>query len=200
MVSFRIAFVLFLYLIASSVARTGYFGRCSVKPTPQTVSNFNIPEYMNRWYEQLRDVDSNRFGEAGDCVTATYSLNNDNTVKVQNREYYLYQKTSNSVEGELRCINPDVEAKCKVRFGPKWFGDLGELNYWVLETDYTNYSIVYSCTEFSGFFYGEFLWVLTREANPSTEVWDRINAAVEKSTYPFQSLRKTIHNEDCIYN
>lgn len=45
-------------------------------------------------------------------------------------------------------------------FQPVW-GD-----YQVLETDYENYSFVYSCSDFGGLYKSEFFWILTREAAP----------------------------------
>lgn len=34
--------------------------------------------------------------------------------------------------------------------------------YWVLSTDYRSYALVYSCSDFLGFFYVDFAWILAR--------------------------------------
>ena len=36
-------------------------------------------------------------------------------------------------------------------------------NYFVLDTDYDNYSIVYSCGNFAGLFTFDMLWILARK-------------------------------------
>jgi len=43
-------------------------------------------------------------------------------------------------------------------------------DYWLLDTDYTGYAIVYTCSDVLGLFKSEFAWLLTREKNPSEEV------------------------------
>ncbi len=34
--------------------------------------------------------------------------------------------------------------------------------YWVLATDYDNYTLVYSCSDFAGLFHAEFSWIMSR--------------------------------------
>ena len=43
-------------------------------------------------------------------------------------------------------------------------------NYWLLDTDYTNFSSVYQCFEFLGIWKYEFASILTRSRTPSEEV------------------------------
>ena len=43
-------------------------------------------------------------------------------------------------------------------------------NYWVLATDYENYSAVYTCFDLLGIYKFEYAWLLTREREPSAEV------------------------------
>jgi apolipoprotein D and lipocalin family protein len=45
-----------------------------------------------------------------------------------------------------------------------------EGDYWVLDTDYENYSAVYSCGTLFGLVKLEYAFVLTRDANPSEEI------------------------------
>ena len=42
-------------------------------------------------------------------------------------------------------------------------------NYWVLETDYESYTVIYSCVEILAL-RNEFAWVLTREPNAAQEL------------------------------
>ncbi|CAG9837904.1 unnamed protein product [Diabrotica balteata] len=67
--------------------------------------------------------------------------------------------------------------------------------YWILGTDYENYSVGYSCGKISGS-YEENLWVQTRISNPSPDV---INAAlnVVKSNNLNTDLLITIDQKNC---
>ena len=61
-----------------------------------------------------------------------------------------------------------------VNFAPGSIDGCGEKpdcfsNYWVLETDYESYSVVYSCTQILEL-RNEFAWVLTRDINPAPEI------------------------------
>ncbi|XP_021344900.1 apolipoprotein D-like, partial [Mizuhopecten yessoensis] len=41
-------------------------------------------------------------------------------------------------------------------------------NYYVIDTDYDNYSIVYSCSDVYGFTHVELAWIMSRERNGVT--------------------------------
>lgn len=42
--------------------------------------------------------------------------------------------------------------------------------YWILGTDYQNYAVVWSCSEWAGFASTRMVWILTRDKFPSKEV------------------------------
>lgn len=111
------------------------------------------------WHEQVRD--NGMTSEKGDCAQAHYSLNDDGTLGVFNSEYLWENKTINTAKASAKCEG----AKCKVYFTPTIGAD-----YRVLSTDYTNYAVVYSCTEITSLLKLEMAWLLTRERTPSTEV------------------------------
>jgi hypothetical protein len=63
----------------------------------------------------------------------------------------------------------------------KLFDFIPAAPYQVLDTDYTNYSVVYSCSHIFGLFTNEFLWVYTRKP-----------LEIGSSTY--KTLSKTVLN------
>lgn len=46
--------------------------------------------------------------------------------------------------------------------------------YWVLSTDYVNYSLVYSCTTFIRLFHVEFAWILSRTPQLNPEIVEQL--------------------------
>lgn len=188
--------ILFIVLTSAVYSKSG-FGTCSVKSSPATVGDFNVKDYMGQWYEQMRDVEVPF--QSGECVTANYSLNQDGTVRVNNYQYDLENKEGDFAIGRARCPNAPAEAKCKVSFGPNWLGKLTEGNYWVVATDYKNYSIVYSCNTLFGLYFAEYCWVLTRERYPSEETRLAVQEEIKKLGYPEDRLRSTNQGDKCVY-
>ena len=52
-------------------------------------------------------------------------------------------------------------------FGSPGKGSIFDAAFWVVDTDYTNWIIVYSCTDF-GLFYLDSVWVMVRDLNYNT--------------------------------
>nr|CAD7425848.1 unnamed protein product [Timema monikensis] len=123
--------------------------------------------YAGVWYEQKRIT----FLMVGDgiCVNATYTPQEDGTVEVLNQDYLLETKEHNQIKGSASLDSDSGEAKFLVKFG-----GIVTAPYWVLGTDYTSYSVVWSCLQ-AGSFNLEFSWLLTRDKNPSSETLKAID-------------------------
>ena len=160
----------------------------------EVVQNFDLAQYSGLWYEQARDSQTT-FEYTAECVTATYSDNGDQdpttitatysdngdqdptTIKVYNRmtSYLLpWINLDATGTGYLPAgINEGSEGRIQVGFGDsdKFVKDPASLNYNVLDTDYTSYTIVYSCQDSTSWFgnpkRSEIMWVLTRDGKMS---------------------------------
>uniref|UniRef100_A0A336KHH5 CSON009565 protein n=1 Tax=Culicoides sonorensis TaxID=179676 RepID=A0A336KHH5_CULSO len=136
-----LTFSLLLPLIYIVNAQIEIPGAC---PANAVQSNFNISAYLGKWYEIKRYQTS--FQQSGDCVTAQYALNSDNaTISVVNQMTILPNKTailSINGTGRLQSTEPPIDGRLFVNF----FGN--ESDYWVLNTDYNNYAVVWSCANF----------------------------------------------------
>ncbi|XP_039645804.1 apolipoprotein D-like isoform X3 [Perca fluviatilis] len=145
--------VLFMLLLTAAAADGQSFhpGKC---PQPPVQEDFNVTRYMGTWYEieKLPAV-----FERGKCNQATYSLLADGTVKVHNSELVLNGKI-NSIEGVAKVKNSSQPAILAVSF----FKGVPDSPYWVLDTDYQSYSLVYSCSDVFGLFHVDYAWILAR--------------------------------------
>lgn len=124
--------ILYVVFLQSPLAKFNW-GGCPSLPKAQ---NFDLNRYLGDWYEAARDA-STPF-EKGECSQAHYELNESGTVKVVNSEYRSDNKWYAS-GGEAYCTGN--EGQCYVRFSK--YSPYAD--YEVLDTDYENYSVVYSC-------------------------------------------------------
>ena len=145
-----------------SQATTTLFGKC---PTPPTIQTFFPNLYLGTWYEIARDQWI-PFELMATCTTATYTNNSDGTIGVTNRAWYWYYFFSyNVASGKAGIASP---GKLTVSFNP--FGQTAAdvtgktPNYNILLTDYTGYSVVYSCAStWLGLAIDESMWLLGRQ-------------------------------------
>ena len=86
------------------------------------------------WHEQKRD--KSILYEYGDCVQAGYSRRPDGLINVHNSQLNSFLGQVDGVKGSAECNG----SKCKVGFFLFRDGD-----YQIIDTDYTNYAVVYSC-------------------------------------------------------
>ncbi|XP_041924592.1 apolipoprotein D-like [Alosa sapidissima] len=144
-------FFMLVALIVSVNGQTFHLGSC---PTPPVQQNFDVGKYLGRWYEiaKLPAV-----FEKGKCHQATYSLLKKGVVKVVNAEL-LHDGKVNSIEGQATVTNLAQPAKLDVTL----FKGIADAPYWVISTDYTSYSVVYSCKDVFGLLYVDFAWILAR--------------------------------------
>lgn len=120
-----------------------------VNKEPQTVPYVDVKSYLGVWYEQA--VIPFYFERGCSKTTATYSLNKDGTIRVDNKCI----RDGKSVESVGKAIPEDsTNAKLKVEFVQTL--DIGG-QYWIvrLAKDYS-YSVVSSPNY-------RYLWILYRE-------------------------------------
>ncbi|XP_051557010.1 apolipoprotein D-like [Myxocyprinus asiaticus] len=122
-------------------------------PQPPVQQNFDPTRYVGRWYEIMKVPAPFQLGE---CCQATYTLS-DGIVLVRNDEL-LANGTINFIEGTAKIVDESEPAKLEVSF----FENAPDAPYWVLATDYDNYTLVYSCSDILGLVHAEFAWIMSR--------------------------------------
>lgn len=65
--------------------------------------------------------------------------------------------------------------------------------YWILSTDYDNYAVVWSCSDF-GILSERFLWILTRQSHPPMSVIEEAYRVLDYYKIDKSCLRKTDQN------
>ncbi|KPJ13950.1 Apolipoprotein D [Papilio machaon] len=142
-------------------------GQCNI--TIPVVQNFNVARYSGRW----RLIES-YFAEqqSGTCNDATYTLNN-NVVEVYNTQ--VRNQQLDTINGTATLASTDGSAKLLVTFP----GSSTPADYWVLDTDYDSYALVYGCRNISAQEQRVFAWKLSRTRNLTPAAINNINRVID---------------------
>lgn len=121
------------------------------------IKNFDKARYLGTWYEIARfDF---RFERNLDNTTATYTLNENGTIKVLNKGFNYVKKKWQDAQGKAKFVGDPTVAMLKVSFfGPFYAG----YNVIALDPDY-RYALVSGSST-------EYLWILAREKTIPEEV------------------------------
>ncbi|XP_062557077.1 uncharacterized protein LOC134221928 [Armigeres subalbatus] len=184
---------LVILLAASTSADVFYDRPC--RTDVEVVQGFSVDRYLGRWYETQRY--EQEFETNLDCAQAYYELSDATTVSVRNSAYSLINETAIEILGTAKLSFPDEEplpAKLNVAF----FGAPNDRsNYWVLDTDYENYSVVWSCESVEENRSRESFWLLSRsrQLSQDEQVEEKVNDIIQKYIDPEQ-IRITDQSED----
>ncbi|XP_035527086.1 apolipoprotein D-like [Morone saxatilis] len=160
-------------------------GKC---PKPAVQKDFDAARYLGTWYDIQRLPHAFQKGE---CSTATYSLKSPGVVGVLNREL-LADGTISSISGSAMAQDPSEPAKLVVSF----FENSPPAPYWVLSTDYDNYSLVYSCTDL-GVLHVDFAWILSRQPTLPEATMEELHSTLSAIGVRVDKLLTT--NQDAAY-
>ncbi|MFC1233692.1 lipocalin family protein [Vibrio sp. F74] len=134
---------------------------CTGKPNDiEPVANFALDNYLGKWYELARLDHS--FERGLNNVSATYSVNDDGSVRVINRGWKKEDKEWSEAEGKAKFVTtPDI-AHLKVSFfGPFY----GSYIVFYIEPDYSTALI-------SGY-NTDYFWILSRTPTIAQDKMDK---------------------------
>ena len=149
-----------------------------------TVDGVDLQRYAGTWHEIARLPQWFQRG----CYnsTATYSLNDDGSVKVVNRCQREDDEPS-VAEGEARVVPGSNNAKLKVRFD-NWFSRLlpkvAEGNYWVIALDKDYQTVVIGEPG------REYLWILARQPRLPDDQYRALVGLAEEKGFPVDELQR----------
>ncbi|XP_022344557.1 apolipoprotein D-like [Crassostrea virginica] len=157
-----------LSFIGISQAQVFGLGKCA---QVKTQDNLDLNKYLGTWYE-IYKFKSN-FEGSQKCVSANYQLKSDGHVRVDNIGYENGEKKE--AIGDAYIPDPSYPSRLGVRFSN--LAPYGR--YWVLDTDYTTHTMIYSCTDILGIFHISYAWILSRERTLDEAVKNRLFAKAE---------------------
>ncbi|PNH96116.1 lipocalin family protein [Vibrio diazotrophicus] len=144
-----------ILLIISSLILGGCLG---MPQTVKPVTDFELQNYLGKWYEIARLDHS--FEEGLSQVTAEYSLRDDGGVSVLNRGYLASDDEWKEAEGKAYFVNSESEGYLKVSFfGPFY----GSYVVFALERDKYDYAFISGPNT-------DYLWLLARTPTVEPEV------------------------------
>merc|ERR1712210_150464 len=197
------ALSVFSFVVTGSLGHPGGATRNKCPPKPPTIQEFNATEYLGIWYEQRRFPAFFQLNTR--CVRATYGPCPDpdqpgacddkpDRVSVLN----VATKSNGDLDtilGSAYVPDPEHPGELLVQFPGNPEG-----SYWILETDYHNYSVVYSCTDFLfGAIKLEFAWILARDQHLDPEMLEHATNVLVENGIDITPLEDTVQNEDCVY-
>merc|ERR1712156_165367 len=171
---------------------------CDYGALPE-MDSFDAPSYMGTWYGIARSTNMPFQPDAWTCTTAQYSELDEETgiFKVHNTSQSRWGGPRFGIKGHVTCpAEENVANQCVVNFWPWKTYTRG--NYYVLETDYTSYSMVYNC-ETDDMAY---LWILSRSPTMDADLLSQLEAkaATYLPNYDFDNLVYDRQDDICRYN
>jgi len=125
-------------------------GCMTIPESRQPVTNFDLDQYLGKWYEIAR-LD-HPFERGLEQVTAEYSLNFDGSVKVLNRGFSVKKNEWSQAEGRAKYAKDKETGYLKVSFFGPFYA-----SYIIFELDKENYEYAYISGKKTNY-----LWFLSR--------------------------------------
>jgi len=157
-------------------------------PSPPVMNNFDISKYLGTWYEIERNYNPAESSKHR-CGTTHISQLDSNDYNVMFNTTWKYRDTTRRQVIKGKYNANDEPAKLKIKPIPLF----PKQNYWVLDTDYDNYAIVWSCAEFY-FSHYELVWIFGRNKNMRPETRMRAYNKLQQYGFKLEDLIVVEHS------
>ncbi|WP_211318370.1 lipocalin family protein [Algoriphagus chordae] len=149
----------------------------------ETVPQVDLEQYAGEWYEIASFPQS--FQKGCTCTKATYTPNEDGTIKVENTCNLPEKGKTKTSTATAFVEEGSGNAKLKVQFFWPFKG-----KYWIIDlaNDYS-YAVV-------GHPNRKYLWILSRTSKMDDALYDKILTGITEKGFDISKLEKTIQCED----
>ena len=158
----------------------------SCKPTANlsTVEKVDIKKYEGEWFEIARLPNS--FEKGLNCVTATYTLKENNKIEVLNKGYSIKDKGKiKTAQGRAWVPDSELPGRLKVSFFWPFSGD-----YYIISLDEEyKYALVGDPSR-------KYLWILSRTKNLDDKVYSDLLELAKTNGFDISNIIKV--NQDCL--
>lgn len=156
---------------------------CATIPKGATaVQSFDKTRYLGKWYEIARFDFS--FEKNLNNTTAEYSLNENGTIKVDNKGYNTKKEKWEEATGKAKFVNEDTVAMLKVSFFGPFYGGYNVIE---LDADY-KYALVAGSSL-------DYLWILSREKTIPDAIKEKYLASAKAVGYDTDRLLWIMHDK-----
>jgi apolipoprotein D and lipocalin family protein len=160
----------------------GLFSCATIPKGAEAVKNFEQEKYLGKWYEIAR-MDF-KFERNLNNTTAEYSLNENGTIRVDNKGFNTVKKEWSQALGKAKFVGSNDVAMLKVSFfGPFYAG----YNVIAIDPEY-QYALV-AGKDLS------YLWILSRETSIPDEIKSNYLTIAKELGYNTSELLWVEHNK-----
>jgi apolipoprotein D and lipocalin family protein len=153
----------------------GGYSCATIPKNAEAVKPFDKEKYLGKWYEIARfDF---KFERNLDNTTAEYSINDNGTIKVDNKGFNTVKKEWSQAIGKAKFVGDENTAMLKVSFFGPFYG-----GYNVISID-ENYK--YALVAGSNL---KYLWILSRETSIPEDIKTKYLSIAEKIGYDTSQL------------
>lgn len=161
---------LFITLLLTGVFMSVLYSCATIPAGAGAVKPFDKAKYLGKWYEIAR-IDF-KYERDLNNTTAEYSLNENGTIKVDNKGYNTKKQECEQAIGKAKFVGDDTVAMLKVSFfGPFYSG----YNVIAIDESYT-YALVAGKNL-------KYLWILGRETTIPQDIKDQYLKLAEEIGY-----------------
>ncbi|MEJ6598742.1 MAG: lipocalin family protein [Crocinitomicaceae bacterium] len=160
----------------------GLFSCATIPKNATAVTSFDKEKYLGKWYEFARfDF---KFEKNLNNTTAEYSLNENGTIKVDNRGYNTVNNQWQQSIGKAKFVKNDSIAMLKVSFFGPFYGGYNVL---AIDADY-KYALVAGGSL-------KYLWILSRETSIPEETKVKYLEIAENIGFETSNLLWIVHDK-----
>lgn len=141
----------------------------------EPVTGFNLNKYSGKWYEVAR-LD-HRFERGLENVTATYSINSNGSVRVENRGFSTKNNAWEDAVGKARFEGDENTGHLKVSFFGPFYG-----SYVIFDLDKENYQYSFVTGSENS------LWLLSRTPVVSDQIKEKFLSQIKGAGYNTEEL------------